>query len=51
MTIENKIRDGKLQCDLNRYIDMQKYWLYHQAKLISMNILQVKRYYHLVNNK
>ena len=27
-----------------------KYKLFHQAKLISMNILQVKKYYHLINN-
>ena len=28
-----------------------KYQLYHQAKLISMNILLVKKYHHLINNK
>ena len=28
-----------------------KYQLYHQAKLISMNILLVKKYYRLINNK
>ena len=28
-----------------------KHQLYHQAKLISMNILLVKKYYQLINNK
>ena len=28
-----------------------KYQPYHQAKLISMNILLVKKYYHLIKNK
>ena len=28
-----------------------KYELYHQAKLISINISLVKIYYHLINNK
>ena len=27
-----------------------KYKLFHQAKLISMNILPVEKYYHLINN-
>ena len=30
---------------------LQKYRLYHQAKLINMNNLLVKRYWHLINNK
>ena len=30
---------------------LPKYQLYHQAKLISTNILLVKKYYHLINNK
>ena len=29
---------------------LPKYQLYHQAKLISMNILLVKIYYHLINS-
>ena len=29
----------------------QKYLLYHQEKLISLNILLGKKYYHLINNK
>ena len=48
MTI-NEIRDEKLQYDTNR--KLPKYQPYHQAKLISMNILLVKKYYHLINNK
>ena len=31
--------------------ELQKYLPYHQAKLISMNMLQVKKYCHLINNK
>ena len=27
-----------------------KYQLYHQAELVSMNILQEKKYYHLIKN-
>ena len=49
MTIQDKIKDKKLQYDINR--EAAKYQLYRQAKLISMNILLVKRYYHLINNK
>ena len=44
MNIKDQIRDEKLQYDI-------KYQLYHQGKLISMNILLVKRYSHLINNK
>ena len=50
MTIEDQIKDEKLQYDINREAALS-YQLYHQAKLISMNILLVKRYYHLINNK
>ena len=49
MTIEDQIRDEKLQYDINRRL--QKYQLYHQAKSINMNFLPVKKYYHLTNNK
>ena len=35
MTIDDNIRDEKLQ----------KYWYYHQVKLINMNILRLKKYY------
>ena len=41
MTINDQIKDDHLQ----------KYQPYHQAKLISMNILQVNKYYLLIKNK
>ena len=46
MTIDDKIRDKKLQYDINR--EAAKYQHYHQVKLINMNFLQVKKYYHLI---
>ena len=49
MAIEDQIKYEKLQYDINR--EAAKYQLYHQAKLINMNTLLVKRYYHLINNK
>ena len=49
MTIKDQIRDEKLQYDINR--KAAKYQLYHQVKLISMNILLVKIYCHLINSK
>ena len=49
MTIEYQIRDEKLQYDINR--EVAKYQIYRLVKLISMNILLVKRYCLLVNNK
>ena len=49
MTINDQIRDQKLQYDINR--KLLKYQLSHQAKLISMNILLVRKYYHLINYK
>ena len=49
MTIEDQIRDEKLQFYINRRL--QRYHLYNQIKLISMNILLVKRYCHLINSK
>ena len=51
MTIEDQIKDQKLQYDINREAANQLCQLYHQVNLINMNILLVKRYYHLVNNK
>ena len=30
---------------------LPKYHLYHQAKLVSMNVLQEKKYYHTIKNK
>ena len=49
MSIEDQIRDEKLQYDING--EAAKYQLYHQAHLISMNILLAKKYYLLINNK
>ena len=51
MTINDQIRDEKPQFDINRYEKLPKYQPYHQAKLVSMNVLLVKRYYHLIKNK
>ena len=48
MTIEDQIKDEKLQYDINR--EAVKYQLYHQVKLINMNTLLVKKYYRRVNN-
>ena len=44
MTIEDQIKDEKLQYDINR--EAAKFLLYHQVKLINMNTLLVKKYYH-----
>ena len=49
MTIENQIKDEKLQYYINR--EAAKVSALSSGKLISMNILLVKRYYHLINNK
>ena len=49
MTIEDQIRDEKLQYDI--YREASNNQLYHQTKLISMNILLAKKYYLLINNK
>ena len=55
MTLEDQIItiDQKDQKNYNMILieRLQKYQLYHQGKLISMNILLVKRYYHLINSK
>ena len=40
MTIDDKIRDEKLQYDINR--EAAKYQHYHQEKLINVNILRLK---------
>ena len=49
MTIDDQIRDKK---NYNTILieNQLKYQLYHLAKLINMNILLVKKYYHLINN-
>ena len=49
MTIEDQIKDEKLQYDINR--EAAKYLLYHQVNLINMNILLVQKYYHRINSK
>ena len=49
MAIENQIKDEKLPYDTNR--EAAKISALSSGKLISMNILLVKRYYHLINNK
>ena len=49
MTIDDEIRDEKLQYDIKK--KQQKYQLYHQVKLMNVNILQVKKYYLLVIKK
>ena len=47
MSINDQIRDEKLQNDINREAAKIK----HQAKFINMNILLVKIYYHQIINK
>ena len=49
MTIDDQMKDEKLQYDINR--EAAEISSYHQAKLINMNILQVKTYYLLIKNK
>ena len=49
MTINDKIRDEKLQYDINR--EAAKLSAYHLEKLININILQVKNYYLLIKEK
>ena len=40
MTIDDKVRDEKLQYDIRK--KLEKYQLYHQAQLINMNIFKMK---------
>ena len=49
MTINDQIRDEKYNMILTE--KLPKYQHYHHVKLISMNILLVKKYYHRINNK
>ena len=43
--IEDRIRDEKLQYDINRDTEkQQKYQDYRLEKLVNMNILQAKKY-------
>ena len=50
MTIDDDIRDEKLQYDINREAAKQ-YQHYHEEELINMNILQVKKYFLLMNEE
>ena len=45
MTTDDKIKDEKLRYDINR--EKAKILLFH-VKWINMNILQAKKYYHLI---
>ena len=49
MTINDQIKDEKLQYDINR--EAAKISGYHQENFINMGILLVKIYYHLINSK
>ena len=49
MTINDQIRDEKLQYDINR--KAAEISALSSGKLISMNILLVTKYYHLIGNK
>ena len=49
MTIDDQIRREKLQYDINR--ETTNISAYHQAKLINMNILWVRKYLLLIKNK
>ena len=49
MTVDDQNRDEKYNMILIE--KLLKYQLYHQTKLVSMNILLVKKYYHLTKNK
>ena len=46
MTFDDQIRNQKYNMILIE--KLQKYQLYHQERLISMNILQANRYYLLI---
>ena len=45
MTINDQIRDEKLQYDINREVANSS------GEIVNMNILLVKIYCHLINNK
>ena len=49
MAIDDKIRDEKLQYNINR--KAAKYQYYHQINLINMNILQVKKYHLMIKKE
>ena len=49
MTLEDQIRDEKLQYDINR--EAAKISALSSGKTVTINILLVKRYCHLINSK
>ena len=49
MTIEDQIKDEKLQYDIIREA-AKKYQHYYRVNLINMNTLLVKKYYHRISN-
>ena len=49
MTVNDQIRDENYNMILTE--KQPKYQPYHQEKLMSMNILLVKKYCHLINSK
>ena len=49
MTIDDQIRDEKLQYDINR--ETATISALSSNKIVSMNILMEKKYYHLIKNK
>ena len=49
ITIDDQIRDEELQYDNNR--TAAKISASSKVNLVSMNILKVKQYYHLIKNK
>ena len=51
MTINDQIRDEKLQYDINREAAKISALSSGKIKLTNMNILLVKKYYHPINNK
>lgn len=49
MRIKDKIGDKKLRYDIKK--KLQKYQHYDQIKIINMNILYGKKYYHLIESE
>ena len=49
MAIDDQIEDKNYNLILTEKV--QKYQPYHQVKLITMSILLVKKYYHLIKEK
>ena len=49
MRIKDKIGDKKLRYDIKT--KLQKYQHYDQIKIINMNILYGKKYYHLIESE